>query len=203
MYGNSQFDMADKLLKDIEAVLDPETQTVSIISSAQNLKSEKRQTLKLKSQVKILNPDGSQLDRSQSASLFTNNENDKSLSVIKSASHQPPSASPSSPIMTSVADVDAKPADNSFFGLENNMMTGGVQNQNLDNSLIGLGGNMMASPNLDNSLLGLGGQMIGNEIEINKSLIVLDVPNQPGPGSFGDRSIIEGSQQNDLSIIQN
>ena len=62
---------------------------------------------------------------------------------------------------------------------------------------------MMASPNLDNSLLGLGGQMIGNEIEINKSLIVLDAPNQPGPGSFGDRSIIEGSQQNDLSIIQN
>ena len=99
---------------------------------------------------------------------------DKSLSVIKSAS-QPPSASPSSP---NIGIMDSKPADNSLLGLENNMMEGGAQNLNLDNSLIALGGNMMAPQNLDTSLLGHGGQMMANdnEIEINKILMVLEAP---------------------------
>jgi len=68
----------------MEAVLDPDTQTVSLVSMA--IDGQKARKF-LKTQIGLVNVDGSKLDISQSASLFITNSYvdgyEKSLSLIK------------------------------------------------------------------------------------------------------------------------
>ena len=141
MQDTSQFDLVEKL-RDVEALLDPETQTVTLVS----VQADGQKARKIKTQIRLINADGSKLDTSQNASLFIGNVFDKSLSVIKATS-QPqsrPSDTSASPSSPNYAMVDTKQADTSLLGLDGNMMMSGTQHQNLDNSLLGLGGNMMA-----------------------------------------------------------
>ena len=74
----SQMELSERL-KDVEAVLDPDTQTVTLVSTSGK---DKRQ---IKTQIRLVSADGSVFDRSQSGSFILGNI-DKSLSMVKSTS---------------------------------------------------------------------------------------------------------------------
>mmetsp|Transcript_6224 Transcript_6224/g.8314 ORF Transcript_6224/g.8314 Transcript_6224/m.8314 type:complete len:85 (-) Transcript_6224:319-573(-) len=70
-------------LQGVQAVLDPETSTVSLISTATGSKP-----IKLKSQIRLFNQDGSVLDMSQSMSFVGGNYIDYNQSMVKPSPSQ-------------------------------------------------------------------------------------------------------------------